>query len=159
MGPPISSVGLGSVVSVTLQLTMPDELNNLLVEDWLPAGLEAIDPNAAGDGDTSGGDAAWCPWWWWRCSRFDRQTRKDSVRFYASWAYAGTHTLSYEAVAVTRGVFGLPPTKASPALQPEVLGLSAGGLFRVVDRLAVKRRCPDSNHVEGVGGGVRVQRG
>jgi len=133
VGVPLQSVELGSVVTVTLQITSPDELTNLLVEDWLPAGLEAIDPNAAGEGGSPVRREMQCPWWWWRCSAFERQTRKDSVNFYASWAYAGTHTLEYEAVAVTRGAFGLPPAKASPSLQPEVMGLSSGGIFHVKD--------------------------
>eukprot|EP00966_Prymnesium_polylepis_P082080 1901609-Prymnesium_polylepis.1 len=68
------------------------------------------------DAAASGG---WCPWWWWRCVHFERQTRKDAVTFYAQWASAGTHTLTYEAIAATRGTFALPPTKAAPALQPE----------------------------------------
>lgn len=69
--------------------------------------------------------------WWWRCTAWSRETKKDAVAFYASWAHAGTHTLAYEAIAVTRGAFVLPPTKAAAALQPEVMGLSAGGTLRV----------------------------
>ena len=140
VGPPLSSIPLGAVVTVTIQLTSPDELASLVVEDWLPAGLEAIDPNANGGASgastfgrgSAGHRAPLWPWlsgcmWWWRCTRWSRQTRKDALSFHASWAHAGTHTLSYEAIATTRGVFTLPPSKAYAALQPEVMGLSEGG--------------------------------
>ena len=141
-GPPLAAVPLGMVVSITLQLTTPDELSSLVVEDWLPAGLEAIDPLAdghsgGGGGSGSGGGKMWpwlqrsCPWMWWRCASWSRETRKDALTFYSPWAHAGTHTLRFEAVATTAGTFALPPTKASAALEPEVMGLSAGGTLRV----------------------------
>ena len=138
MGPPLAAVPLGAVVSVTLLVSSTDELTNLVVEDWLPAGLEPIDPNADGGGGGGGGGPAplW-PWsqggcyWWWRCTSWSRETRKSSVSFYAAWAHAGSHELTYDAVAVTRGVFALPPAKAFAALQPEVMGLSAGGALQV----------------------------
>ena len=63
----------------------------------------------------------------WRCVHFRREVRPDAVRFYAPWAFAGTHTLSYDAIAATRGEFGLPPALAAAALEPETMGLSAGG--------------------------------
>ena len=44
---------------------------------------------------------------------------------------AGTVTLSFEAVAVTSGVFVRPPAQALIEMQPEVMGFSAGGLFEV----------------------------
>ena len=120
-GPPLAAVPLGAVVSVTLQIDTPDEISSLVVEDWLPAGLEALDPNldnfgsgGGGDGGGGGGGGAPWPWWlcgWWRCSSFARETHKDRVRYFAAWAAAGTHTLSYEAIAATRGAFVLPPAK------------------------------------------------
>ena len=162
IGPPLAHVPLGMMVTVTLQVTSPDEISNLVVDDWLPAGLEAVDPNADGGASSSDGHLPplW-PWlracgWWWRCTSWSRETKKDAVTFYAAWAHAGTHTLSFEAIAATRGHFSLPPAKASAALQPEVMGLSAGGALIVADAgslpqplsanssiLAPERRCPN----------------
>jgi uncharacterized protein YfaS (alpha-2-macroglobulin family) len=48
-GPPLSSVCLGSVVSVTIQVTTADEVANLLIEDWLPSG-ELLLIRKLGDG-------------------------------------------------------------------------------------------------------------
>jgi len=72
------------------QVYTPDEISSLTVEDWLPAGLEALDPNldnfdgGSGGGGGGGGGAPW-PWWvcgWWRCSSFTRETHKDRVRYH-----------------------------------------------------------------------------
>lgn len=123
-GPALRRIGLGDIVTVTVQLTTPDEISGLLVEDWLPAGLEPLDapPNAPQGA-----------WWaapcalWWRCTFFRRELRTDRVAYYATWAHAGTHTLSYQAIAATAGNFSLPPARAMASLEPDIMGLSSGG--------------------------------
>lgn len=141
-GPPLVNIPLGLVVTVTLQITSPDELSNLLVEDLQPGGLEPLDPNAAGEAPVLRSQSGMCPWWWWRCTSFQRQTRSRVVSFYSSWVAAGTHTLEYEAIATTRGHFVLPPAKASLVMEPEVMGLSAGGAFQVVDKAELAQAKP-----------------
>ena len=69
------------------QVYTPDEVSSLTVEDWLPAGLEALDPNLDNfnGGSGGGGGAPPWPWWvcgWWRCSSFARETHKDRVRYH-----------------------------------------------------------------------------
>ena len=44
---------------------------------------------------------------------------------------AGTQDFEYKAMAATVGQFALPPAQAQVVLQPEVMGLSAGGSFQV----------------------------
>jgi len=137
---PVRSVPLGSVVTVTIELFTPDDLHSVLVEDWAPAGLEPLDPNLAGGGTDEPPDtwplwmrpSCW-EWWGGRCTTFARQTMADRVAFVASFVGAGTHTLSYEAIAVTRGSFAVPPTTASVELEPEVMGQSASGVLDVGD--------------------------
>lgn len=131
-GPPLASIPLGSIVSITIQITTADDLQNLVVDEWLPSGLEALDHDSSKLAGRRGGllPSLGC-FLWWRCTRFQRETRKDRLTFYAAWAHAGTHTLSYVAIAATRGSFGLPPAKASAMLEPEVMGLSQGGSIRV----------------------------
>lgn len=132
-GPPLTSVPLGKVVTVTLQITTPDDLHGVLFEDWLPAGLEALDPNLANGGSDDVGLGG-CPQFmrFWQCSSFSRETMKDRVRFYSSYLWAGSHTVRFQAIAVTRGEFVLPPGRAKVTTEPEVMGLSAGGSLRVV---------------------------
>ena len=123
-GPALRRIGLGDIVTVTVQLTTPDEISGLLVEDWLPAGLEPLDAPP---------DAPQGAWWaapcalWWRCTSFRRELRTDRVAYYASYAHAGTHTLSYQAIAATAGNFSLPPARAMASLEPDIMGLSSGG--------------------------------
>ena len=143
-GPALKAVPLGSMVSVTLQITSPDDIDSAVnVESWVPAGLEPLDPNVASTGATSsgngceqdfagGGRFAYFYGWWWYCPSFQRETKTDRVVYYFPRGIrAGTRTLSYEAVAATVGQFTLPPAQALIVTQPEVLGLSAGGTFTV----------------------------
>lgn len=70
--------------------------------------------------------------WWMMCPGWERETMADRVTWYAGRGVrAGTHTLSFEAVAATVGTFSLPPAQALVVMQPEVMGLSAGGTFQV----------------------------
>jgi hypothetical protein len=140
-GPPLRAVPLGSMVSVTVQVTSPDDVDSALsIESWVPSGLEPMDPNVqessgsssnGGCGDI-GGYGGYRYGWWWRCPSFERQTMADRVTYYAARGIrAGTQTLSYEAMAATVGTFALPPAQALIVMQPEVMGLSAGGKFEV----------------------------
>ena len=44
------------MVSVTLQITTPDDIDTAVqIESWVPAGLEPMDPNVQDDGSTANG--------------------------------------------------------------------------------------------------------
>jgi len=121
----------GDFVKITLQITTPDDLIGVEVVDLLPGGLEPLDPNlqASPDGQNSPNAG-----WWWRPPTFGpRQTLPDRIIWGANNLPAGTHTVSYTALAVTPGVFLHPPSKASVLAQPELLGLSGGGYFVVTE--------------------------
>ena len=131
-GPALRAVPLGSVVTVTLQVTTPDELDGLLVEDWLPAGLRGVDPNVAGDSNDElrpfwmrysaggGGGAA-------LVRADDAQGPRVVLR--AVGAAGDAHAVVRR--WPRRAASLLPPAKAAVTLQP-VMGLSAGGALRVV---------------------------
>jgi len=124
----------GETLRVTIQITSPDDLLNVMLVDLLPGGLEALDPNVFQDSQTmyinENQMCYWCRWF----SFPVQQTKKDRVSFFSTNLYAGTHTTSYEALVVTSGTFALPPAKAHVMSQPEVMGLSAGGTFIVSPR-------------------------
>jgi len=129
-GAGITSAQSGEQVEVTIQISTPDDLTNVRVVDWLPASLEALEfgerPDNVGFGATFYG--------WWRWSTFQTvEVRKDRVQALAYQLPAGTHTLTYTALVVTPGLFSLPPAKAYAVAQPELLGLSAGGVFGAAD--------------------------
>ena len=137
MGHPLQILELGASVVVTIQVTVADDLPRVTLEDPSAGGLEPVDPKVAGDGAGSavsacGGHHA--RFWWWCWPSFPhRETFSDRV----AWASgrtlnAGTHTVSYQAVAATRGVFALPPAHCFVESQPELMGLSRAGAIVVV---------------------------
>jgi hypothetical protein len=128
------------MVSVTIQATTPDDIDGAVaVESWLPGGLEPLlDLDAPGGADDfescgMGFGRGFTYGWWWRCPRWERETKADRVTWYAGRGLrAGTFTHSFEAIAATVGDFALPPAQVMVVMQPEVLGLSTGGTFQVV---------------------------
>ena len=143
---PVISVTEGDLVRVRLRITVPTDRPFVVVDDPLPAGLEAIDlslatsglpagPAAASDDGGSGladswAFGAWDNGWW---SPFDhRELRDDRVVYVATYLWAGTYSASYVARATTPGVFVRPPAVAEEMYNRAVQGRTDGGIFTVV---------------------------
>jgi len=156
-GRPVTSVAEGDLVRVRLRLTLPADRQFVVIDDPLPAGLEAIDlslrttglppgPGAApeeqpegegaeveeeGDGGVRFGwyYGSWDSGWW---SPFEhRELRDDRVVYAATFLWQGTYTASYLARATTPGTFARPPAHAEEMYNPAVHGRSDGGVFTV----------------------------
>ncbi len=149
---PITRVAEGQLVRVKLRVTVPVTRSFIVVDDALPAGLEAIDlslrtaglpPVAAGrdpspdaeQQEVAGAEAAgwyygyWEYGWW---SPWDhRELRDDRVVYVATTLWPGTYTMTYVARATTPGVFVRPPVHAEEMYNPAVNGRSDGGVFTV----------------------------
>jgi uncharacterized protein YfaS (alpha-2-macroglobulin family) len=152
-GVPITSVDEGELVRVRLRITAPARRDFVALEDWLPAGLEVVDPSlrissslAAFD-DVAANEAAllWLesesgelvashPSAFWFGPWDYRELRDDKVRWFARQLDAGTHTVSYVARATTSGRFARPPAHAEEMYNPGVNGRSDGGWFGVKSR-------------------------
>lgn len=121
---------VGDLVNVRLSLSTRDDLSYVLIEDLLPAGLEAL--NDALDTESKrtpdGKDWPWS-WRWWGYER--KEVRDDGVTFFASYLPAGTHHFDYAARAITPGVFGARPAQAYAMYRPEVWGRSASSQVAV----------------------------
>ncbi|HJR62962.1 MAG TPA: MG2 domain-containing protein [Gemmatimonadaceae bacterium] len=149
---PIASVTEGELVRVRLRVTVPADRHFVVLDDALPAGLEAVDlslrtaaavpgPGAArqDEGELTGEGreghwyyGSWDSGWW---SPFDhKELRDDRVVYFATVLWKGTYTASYVARATTPGVFVRPPAHAEEMYNPEVHGESDGGVFRVAER-------------------------
>eukprot|EP00004_Rigifila_ramosa_P008651 TRINITY_DN1992_c0_g1_i6.p1 TRINITY_DN1992_c0_g1~~TRINITY_DN1992_c0_g1_i6.p1 ORF type:complete len:1265 (+),score=369.91 TRINITY_DN1992_c0_g1_i6:2775-6569(+) len=150
---PIGGVGLGEIVLVTLQVTSADTLSNVILIDFLPAGLEPLDENLETastivttqnerpEMESFGMGVAQPPifdnyransvWNWMPATFGNKETKRDRVVFHAHTLAAGTHSVSFLALSVTAGVFALPPAHVYVAQQPEILGLSSAGVFEV----------------------------
>jgi hypothetical protein len=159
-GGSVQIVKLGSSVVVTIQITTPDDLSRVVLEDLSAGGLEPIDPNVAGDDSgsaSSNGCGSRSSWWsWWCVPSFPyRETYADRVVWTSmSTLQAGTHTVSYQAIAATRGNFTFPPAYALVEDQPELMGLSQGGTVVVADStlnvMASGRAIPEASDEVGV---------
>jgi uncharacterized protein YfaS (alpha-2-macroglobulin family) len=141
---------------VRLRLTVPRARYFVVLDDALPAGLEAVDLSlrtvggvpGPGAADTSSsapaeGDEAepgepsyrwaygmWDAGWW---SPFDhRELRDDRVVYAATVLWKGEYTASYLARATTPGRFTRPPAHAQEMYNPAVYGESDGGTFTVL---------------------------
>ena len=155
---PITSVKAGELVRVRLRVTVPEDRQFIVIDDALPAGLEAVDLSlrtasltpgpgvdqattylSPGEADQEGvesGDTGgmwyygrWDAGWW---SPFEfRELRDDRVVYSATVLWKGSYTLSYIARATTPGTFVRPPAHAEEMYNPAVYGRSDGGSFTV----------------------------
>ncbi|HYM14650.1 MAG TPA: Ig-like domain-containing protein [Dehalococcoidia bacterium] len=140
-GTPTTRAALGDVVRVKVTLVAPSDLNFLVLEDNLPAGLEPIDTSlrttppeiqrqlAAAQRASYQVDKRYSP--------FGHTDMLDNrVVLFARFVAKGVYEYTYFARATTPGVFKLPPATAYEQYFPEVWGRSDGGTFEVKDAAA-----------------------
>jgi alpha-2-macroglobulin len=147
---PVTRVAAGELVRVRLRITVPADRQFVVLDDPLPAGLEAVDLSLrtvrppgvdlpeqrdAPGGDFGGWDTggwyygSWDSGLW---SVFDhKELRDDRVIYFATYLWTGTHTATYLARATTAGTFVMPPAHAEEMYNPAVNGRTGGGEFVV----------------------------
>ncbi len=149
-GKPITEVREGELVRVRLRITVPADREFVVVDDALPAGLEAVDlslrtsaslppfPGAPRlTADMQEGSlaqrymyGAWDGGWWtpWE----HKEIRDDRVLYFARQLWKGSYQASYVARATTAGTFVRPPAQAEEMYNPAIHGRSDGGTFTVI---------------------------
>lgn len=151
---PVTDATEGDLVRVWLRVTVREDRDFVVLDDPLPAGLEAVDlslrtvspllgqaPGRArrlvdeeGEAvdEPEGGSWQWGSWdsgWW---SPWDhKEIRGDRVVWTATRLWRGTYTTSYVARATTPGRFVRPPAQAEEMYDPAVYGRSEGSMFTV----------------------------
>jgi uncharacterized protein YfaS (alpha-2-macroglobulin family) len=132
---PISEVQQGDLVLVRMTLVAPAALHYVVVDDPLPAGLEAVDQSLKTSPQTSiPADYRWEDmfangWGWWYFNHV--QLRDEKVVLSADYLPAGTYVYTYLARATTPGAFQVIPTVAQEFYFPDVYGRGEGSLFTV----------------------------
>jgi len=157
---PLTSIAEGELVRVRLRITVPSDREFVVVDDALPAGLEAVDLSlrtasvlpgpgqeqqmnflppdevegeemeSAPSGESLWFYGSWDAGWW---SPFDyKEIRDDRVVYFATVLWKGSYTMTYVARATTPGVFVRPPAHAEEMYNPAVYGRSDGGVFTVI---------------------------
>jgi alpha-2-macroglobulin len=142
---PVTQVEAGQVVRVRLRITVPAERQMVILDDPLPAGLEAVDlslrtvtpfavdPFGAQEEDQPEGYGwfygSWDSGMW---SPFDhKEIRDDRVVHFARVLWRGSYGATYLARATTAGRFTSAPAHAEEMYNPGVHGRSGGGVFVV----------------------------
>ncbi len=138
---PLSTLQLDSEQPITAQLTLvlPHDSYYVMVEDFIPAGMEilnralktsqqAVDPTEAQvqfDEEDPFADG----WGWWLF--YEPQIRDDGILFTADYLPAGTYVLTYTLIPLQAGEYRVLPAHAWQTFFPEVQGTSAGAVFEV----------------------------
>jgi len=146
---PVTSVAAGEVVRVRLRITIPEDRGMVVLDDPLPAGLEAVDlslrtvsPFASdllSPKPENGEQEGYGAWYWgygsWDSgmwSAFDHtEIRDDRVVYFARRLWRGSYNATYLARATTAGRFVSAPAQAEEMYNPGVHGRSGGALFTV----------------------------
>jgi uncharacterized protein YfaS (alpha-2-macroglobulin family) len=112
---------VGDRVLVSLRLTVREPARYVVIDDALPAVLEAINPEfrtqAARSAGATGEDGSW-----W-LSDF-REIRQDRCLSFADWVVPGTYTLQYVARVRAAGTVTAPSAKVEEMYHPERCGFT-----------------------------------
>ncbi len=128
-GLPLSSIKAGSLVVVSLQIIVPRESLYIVVNDPLPAGLEAVNSTFLTESEEqqrrisqmeSGRQG---PGWWRGFNHIE--IHDDRILLFADSLLPGIYTHRYLARALTPGFFQAPGTKIEEMYSPEVFGRSS----------------------------------
>ncbi len=116
---PCTEFTVGDIVRITLTCAkVANELQYFVLEDYLPACMEVINPEVPGQ--AAGLD--WQPWSFW----FDhKEYLADRVRgFCTRWGGRNILNMSYFARVKRAGTSTAPPAQAQLMYEPQVYGLS-----------------------------------
>jgi uncharacterized protein YfaS (alpha-2-macroglobulin family) len=137
----LSALELSSGQPVTAQLTLvlPHDAHFVLVEDFIPAGMEILNrglktsqqgiDSAEVEVQIDDSDPFAEGWGWWLFH--EPQIRDDGILFSADFLPAGTYVLTYTLIPLQAGEFHVMPAHAWESFFPEVQGTSAGAVFEI----------------------------
>jgi hypothetical protein len=141
---PIASAQIGDVVRVRLTVMLPADRNYVVVEDFLPAGLEPIDPNLAivepalrsqlaeelAEANRPDELEYYAPWFAWYYNPWQQSDLLDDrVRLSTDALAKGVYEFVYYARATTPGDFFVAPAHVEETNFPDVFGRSDSGRF------------------------------
>ena len=115
----VTDVRPGDLVQVRLVVSTAQERHNVVIDDPLPAGLEALDAQLAStsqtDTENSGSSGT-------GFGIDHTELRDDRVLLFATTLQPGTLDYTYMARATTSGSFIVPPAQAEEMYRPEIFG-------------------------------------
>ncbi|MSP11336.1 MAG: hypothetical protein EXR62_00120 [Chloroflexi bacterium] len=132
-GEVITAIPVGEVVEVHLTVVAPNDLHYVIVEDPLPAGMEALDTSLKTTSSAVQGptvqrtDRPQPYWYYW----VNAQLRDEKVVLFSTFLPRGSYEYTYQTRASVAGEFNVIPLRASEMYFPEVFGSSAGTKFTI----------------------------
>lgn len=112
-------IDLGQEFDVNLLVELNADYEYLILEDFLPAGVELVDEKKSDD------------YYYWDYKRFER--RDEKVVFFFSWLGKGQHSFSYRVRAEVPGTFKVLPTQSSLMYAPEINGRSSENTLKITE--------------------------
>ncbi len=132
---PVNAAEQGDLLLARLTIVVPKDLHYVVIDDPLPAGLEAVDQSLETSPEFTAPkrydfETLWRGGWgWWY---FDHiELRDERLVLSADYLPAGTYVYTYIVRASFPGKFHLMPPTAQEFYFPEVYGRGAGSLFTV----------------------------
>lgn len=133
---PVDSAAVGETLQARLQIVAPNSLRHVVIEDFFPAGAEAINPALGTSrqiGTQPGGEVIDRAGGWGR-QRFDAiEFRDEKASIYASYLPRGVYEFVYSIRPTVAGEYHVIPPIAQEMNFPEVYGRGAGRVFRITD--------------------------
>jgi len=132
---PVTEAKWGDRLYARITVIVPHDLHYVVIDDPLPAGLEAVDqslltsPQSEVPAQLSWNELEKLGWGWWYFDHIEMQDER--VTLSASYLPAGTYIYSYMVRAGTQGEYRVIPTSAYEFYFPEVYGRGEGSLFTV----------------------------
>ena len=132
---PITSAAVGQLVQARLTIIVPNDLNYAVIEDPIPAGADAVNPDLAtsqqigAQPELNRADPLSQGWGWWWFSNIDFEDEK--VVLYATYLPAGTYEFVYTIRPGLPGVYNVIPPVGYEFYFPEVYGRGAGSTFTI----------------------------
>ena len=145
---PVTGASPGDIVRVTVTVVAPADRLFARVEDFLPAGLEPVDPGLdivpewlrdqlrreQAEARQRNAPSYVAPWYGWYYNPWDQvNLRDDRLVLFASRLPEGVHEYVYYARATTPGDFFVAPARGEETYLPEVFGRSDSGRFAVAE--------------------------
>ena len=119
-GTPVTELVAGQRYLVSLQIRSAANRHFVVVEDFLPAGVEIVNTSLATQQAAAASQANSDNMLFGRVERYD-----ERIAAFADYIPAGTHTFTYQITAVVRGWFTYPCAWASLLYEPANFGHNA----------------------------------
>ncbi|MCC6643481.1 hypothetical protein IT411_01920, partial [Candidatus Peregrinibacteria bacterium] len=132
---PLSTAKVGDNLHGHITVVVPKDRYYVMIEDFLPAGLEGIDFNLKTSeqnlqDEGSGECYDFCYGYWY----FNHnEVRDDRIMYFADYLPAGVYEIDYYVRATSVGQFADLPTVAQETYFPEVFGRTEGKQFKVIE--------------------------